>query len=141
MNGGAIAAAENDFIVGASRASEGAGGVVFCIAVGLGALALEKLRVSSGTAIVHIIPRAAILRGIESSAGALASVGNYQSTGADGSYVAAADNCTARRVGWYDRHWQVESIDERDVIIVTTPILIESVLDHSHRGASIILTV
>lgn len=138
MKGGGIAAAENDFIVIASGATEGAVGVVICIAVGLGALPLENLGIISRTAIVQIIPRAAILRFIQTSAGAIASIGNPQFRGADGSYVAATGDCLARRVGGFDRHWQVESIDERDVIQV---ILTESVLEQSRRVGSIPLTV
>jgi len=71
-------AAEDDFIVRASRASEGAGCVVFCIAVGLWAFPLEETRIISGRAIVQKRARAAILRCIESNAGALASVGHPQ---------------------------------------------------------------
>lgn len=127
MKGGGIAAAENDFIVIASGATEGAVGVVICIAVGLGALPLEKLGIISRTAIVRIIPRAAISRFFQISAGVLASIGNPEFRGAAGSYVAATGDCLARRVGGYDRHWQVESIDERDVIGLIT------VLGHRNR--------
>lgn len=97
----------------------------------MGALALEKPR---------IITRTAIFRCIKTSAGALASAGNPQFSGADGTYIAAAEDCFARRVGGVDRRWQIESIDER-YAIMDELVLIDSVLDHRGRGFSGALTV
>ena len=133
MGGGS--AAEDDFIVSASGAGEGAGGVVFCIAVSLRAFALEETRIVSRRATLQKRPRAAILRCIESNARALASVGHPQFFGALGIYIAAAGTSCALRIGGYDRHWQVESVDQRDVIEVKVIDLIEGILDQSCKDS------
>lgn len=130
LKGGGIGA-ENNFIVSASGATEGASGVVFSVAVTTGALAIEKFRIMTGTATVGMIPRATILWCLETSAGAIASVGNPQFRGTDGTYCAVAANCWARIVGGYDRHRQIESIDERDVVKV---LFIDRILDQSCRS-------
>lgn len=138
---GGASAAEDDFIVSASRASEGAGRVVFCIAVRLRAFLLEETRVIRGRAIFQKRSSTAILRRIESNAGALASVGHLQFCGALGIYVAAADTFCALTVRRYDRHWQVESIDERDVIEVQVLELIHGDFRQSRGDTSRSLTV
>lgn len=134
-------AAEDDFIVSASGTSESAGGIVSCVAVGLRAFSLEETRIISGRAILQKRPGAAILRCIESSTGALTSVGHPQCCRALGIYVAAALDSFALGPGWYNCHRQVESIDERDVIEVEILVLIQCVFGQSGGDASPSLTV
>jgi len=138
---GSASAAEDDLIVSASGTSESAGGIVSCIAVRLRALFLEETRIIGGRAIIQKRPCAAILRRIESGAGALASVGHLQFCGTLGIYVAGAPDCFALRAGGYHFHGQVESVDKRDVIKVEVLVLIQSVFRQSGGDVSPPLTV
>jgi hypothetical protein len=82
--------AEDYVVISTRRAGEGASGIVLGIAVGLWALLLEELGIVSGTAVVQVIPRAAVLRGIELRTSTLASISYFQFCRADGIYVAGA---------------------------------------------------
>jgi hypothetical protein len=82
--------AEDYVVISTRRAGEGASGIVLGIAVGLWALLLEELGIVSGTAVVQVIPRAAVLRGIELRTSTLASISYFQFCRADGIYIAGA---------------------------------------------------
>jgi len=82
--------AEDDVVISTRRAGEGASGIVLGIAVGLWALLLEELGIVSGTAVVQVIPRAAVLRGIELRTSTLASISYFQFCRAGGIYIAGA---------------------------------------------------
>jgi hypothetical protein len=82
--------AEDDVVISTRRAGEGASGIVLGIAVGLWALLLEELGIVSGTAVVQVIPRAAVLRGIELRTSTLASISYFQFCRANSIYIAGA---------------------------------------------------
>ena len=92
-------AAENNLIVGTTRAGKCTAGVVLGIAVGQRAFSLEKFRIIGGGAIVEKSPCAAVFRLIESSAGALTSVRHPQLVGTLGIYITTASYSLTLRIG------------------------------------------
>lgn len=132
--------AEGDVIISTRRASEGASIIIFRITVGLWALSLEKLGIAGRRAVVDVVPRAAVLRGVQSDTSTVASIIDFQICRAGGSYVAAAARCRAASVRGSYGEREIEAINERDVIGILTVGTVQSIFSERCRRLSRNLT-
>jgi len=125
--------AEDNFVVCTRSTGERAWSIILCIAVGLWALILEYFGIFGRRAIVQVVPSAAVLRGVESYTGAVASISHFQFCRADGIYVAATGGCRASSVGGSYGEGDIETINERDVIRVSIVATIQSIFSKCCR--------